>query len=519
MPKLIDRILGRESFEEHYEKALEVYRQQVVDDVYGKALSESSGIIASDILAKGGERAQARRSKRDLVVKDLTEVYRGNVTFMNGGSTASSTKIIKAPYSYAKIDAFRRKESYFSRSIMRQTETLLRNGYTLVSNDPEAVSKIQKDIALMQMHTGINFDQIIAKCVEHLTTYGIVLLQKVRWGTQRSFMKLDNAKPTFARFRFINPGNVQVYVDEFGNISSMQEGQKRNTPLRAVLAGRNYRQSPGISAADLVMGTIIDPGDDVFPEPPCFQMLDDILSLRSLEETVELLAAQCSSPLLHARVGDDSHDSTQPQINQIHSTLVSMAPNGFVVTPHYVKIEAINLQQAMADLLPIIDHFKNRVLTGSGSSPISVGEGNSANRASAQSIDDALSDRCMYLARIISGMFTYNIIPDMLYAYGYSTDQIFGKDGKPTVIMEFNEMNLEKQIQRNNNATNLFQANAITHSEYRKELKKQPIDDSAKKDLFSNMFPNAKTNAAAISSQNQPSNQHGSKAAPGAKQD
>lgn len=521
MATLIDRILGRsKSFEEKYADAVQTYRDQVVADVYHKALSEEYAPMTIDtVMAKAGARAEDRHAKRAVVIKDLTMVNSGTVSFGSTGINGMSTKTIKSPYNYGKIDAFRRKESYFSRSIMRQTETLLRNSFTFVSNDTKAITTVQKDFSLMQMHTGVSLDQLIAKCVEHLTTYGIVIMQKVRWGTKLSFMKMENMKPTFARLRFVNPGNIMVYVDEFGNISSIQEGQKRNTPIRAILAGRNYRQTPGTSAADLVMGTIIDPGDDIFPEPPCFQMLDDILSLRSLEETVELLAAQCSSPLLHAKVGDETHDSTPAQINQIHGTLVGMAPNGFVVTPHYVKIEAINLHDSMADLLPIIEHFKNRVLTGSGSSPISVGEGNTANRASAQSIDDALSDRCMYLARIIAGMFTYNIIPDLLMANGFSSDAIFDADGRPLVSMEFNEMNLEKQIQRNNNATNLFQSNGITHKEYRKLLKYQPVTDAGKKELFSNMFPSAKGNAAAIASQNQPENQHGGKASPGSTKD
>ena len=522
MAKLIDRFFGRTATpEENYERALAVYKEHALADVYGKALSEESTThdTLQDLQAIAGERAASRRDARAVIIKDLTEVFRGTVSFGVASSTGTPSKIIKSPYNYKRIDSFRRKESYFSRSIARQTETLLRNGYSFVSNDTEALRIVNEDLTMLQMHTGVALDQIIAKCVEHITTYGIVFLQKVRWGTQRSFMKFDGKTATFARFRFINPGNVQVYVDEFGNISSLNEGQQCNTPIRALLAGRNYRKTPGVSAADLVMGTIIDPGDDVFPEPPCFQMLDDILSLRSLEETVELLAAQCSSPLLHAKVGDADHDSTQPMITQIHNTLVSMAPNGFIVTPHYVKIEAINLQQAMADLLPLITHFKNRVLTGSGSSPISVGESDTANRASAQSIDDALSDRCMYIGRVIANMFTYNIIPDILACRGYGIEKIFTKDGMPVVTMEFNEMSIEKQNQKNNNATNLFQANAITHAEYRKMLKRPPLADAGRKDLFSVMFPNAKSNAAAISSQNQPANQHGSKTAAGAKAD
>ena len=490
-----------------------VHLDRIRDDVYGKALSESGSPKAAWCTAHAGEMTIRRTAARDNLILQMT-------TPLNGSSTSRSdgTMMIRSPYKYDKIDAFKKKESYFARSVMRQTETLLRNGYTFVSDNPELIAKLHRDLALLQMHTGINLDQIVAKCVDQLSTYGIFFIHKVRTGTKRSFMKMDNTS-VFSRLRFIHPSLITAWVDSYGNISSIQEQQKQHTPLRAILSGRSYRTSPGISTADIAMGVIVHPGDSVFPEPPCFQMLDDILSLRSLEETAELLVAQFSSPLLHARVGDEEHDALDNEIANIRDTIVNMAPNGFIVTPHYVKIDAVNLQSAMADLLPLITHFKNRVLTGSGSSPVSVGEGDTANRASAQSIDDALSDRCMYLAKIIAGCFTYNIIPDILMELGVGIDDLFDKDGNPTVTMVFNEMNIEKQIQQNNNATNLWQANAITHTEYRRMIKRRPVSDDEKKQLFGNLFPGSKSNAAAISSQNQPTNQHGGKSAPGAKAD
>lgn len=437
-------------------------------------------------------------------------------------TVASGRKIIRSPYRYDRIAKFKTKESYFSRSISRQTETMLRNGFDFVSDKAELKAVLVKEFNKMQMKTGIALEQIIARMIMDLSLNGILFIQKIRNTSSKSFIFPDGEnKGIIGKLRFMDPSRLTVYVDNYGNIESISEVQTYTTPLSAILRGKGSRTTPGLSAKDIAMAVMVDPGDVVFPEPPCFQMLDDILSLRGLEETVELLAAQFSSPLLHAQVGDNEHEPSEALIQTTHNQIVAMAPNGFIVTPHYVKISAVNLQQAMADLLPLINHFKQRVLTGSGSSPISVGEGDTGNRSTAESIDGALSDRCMYIANIIAKLFTYNIIPDMLYGLGKSTDEIFNKKGEPVISMEFAEMNIEKEIQKKNSIINLWNSNAVTHDEYRRMLKLMPLSDQEKKNLSGNLFPGAKAagSAAETAVQNQPQNQHVVKTGPGTKKD
>lgn len=460
--------------------------------------------------------------KRSTAIMDL---YRTKF----GGSQYSGKKIIRPEYDYSRIDTFFKTESYFSRSCQRQIETLLRSGYSITSiTNPALAAKVQGAFTRMQMRTSVSLDQYISTMANHLLNYGVFFLQKVRRGTRLSFIRTekDNDNDIINNLRIMNIRNMAVYVDEYGNIASAKEQMTQYTPKALYESGfKKIAGTEGIPAKDLVYCVIADPGDKIFPDPPPFQSLADILTLRSLEETGELLAAQCGSPLLHATVDDSETSYTDAEVQQIHNTIVGMAPNGFITTRGKVKLEVKNLQSAVADLTPLIDYFKKRVLVGMASSPISVGEADTGNRSTVDSLDTGLADRAMYIGASIAAAFTYNIIPDMLLAMGESEEELIDKKtGKPTVVFAFNDMQFDRYQAKINTAVNLFNANGVSHDEFRVMIGNPPMGDDEKKDLSYNLFP-AKAAAAAegtgesTTSQTQPSNQYGTKSAPGSKTD
>ena len=95
---------------------------------------------------------------------------------------------------------------------------------------------------------------------------------------------------------------------------------------------------------------------------------------------------------------------------------------------------------------------------------------------------------------------------------------------KPTVVFAFNDMQFDRYQAKINTAVNLFNANGVSHDEFRVMIGNPPMGDDEKKDLSYNLFP-AKAAAAAegtgksTTSQAQPSNQYGTKSAPGSKTD
>jgi hypothetical protein len=265
--------------------------------------------------------------------------------------------------------------------------------------------------------------------------------------------------------------------------------------------------------------------------PPSYQMLDDILTLRSIEETVELLCFQFGSPLLHAKVGTPAEPSNETEVDRVNSQIVAMAPNGMITTDHRVEIDVINIQKAVANLIPFIDHFKSRVIIGAGASQVSIGEGDSSNRSTAESIDDALADHCTYIGSCVCSIFNNDIIPDILMSLGLKETDIFDDNGEVLVKMSVNEPRINKKIAQENAVINKWNCNLITLPEARRMLNNKPLSAGEEKDLQVNKvtIPVAQAKgiggmggegggAAHTKTQAQPKNQYGTKAGPGSTQ-
>ena len=490
------------------------------DSIYkeGKDLDDMITRMASGSLKN---KKLKKTEKLKSYLKERRNVPRVN---MAGIST------VRTPFRYKRVDEFYLKESYFSRSIVRQIETMLRNGYGIVSEDAKLAQIVRRDISYMERESNIPLPQTMYRWVKDLQSYGIVVAEKVRKRKKNPDDPSDKRRSRIVRLRPILPHNMAVYVDEYSRVVSVVEAHQ--WPSAGFRRMRQTAQSkiPGILAQDLAMAYMYDAGGDIFPEPPCFQMLDDILTLRSLEETVELLCFQFGSPLLHSKVGTKDEPSTRDEVDQVNATLIAMAPNGMLTTDHRVEINAVNLQRGIANLMPYIEHFKIRVLVGSGSSPISVGEANTANRNTAESIDDALADHCTYLSEIINNIFNNNLIPDILLTNGVDESEIYDSNGELTVKMEFSEMRLEKQIARENSIINKWNNSLITLAEARRALQELPLTKTQEKELHVNkvQIPLKKAGPAAIGqsssgaanstkAKTQPSNQYGVKAGPGSR--
>jgi len=435
--------------------------------------------------------------------------------------SVNNVRVIRSPYRYDRIEAYYNRESYFSRSVTRQFETMMRNGYGFVTENSDLKPIVLKEMNRMQLWSEIPIHQTIAKMAESLLKNGIIVTEKIRGTVPNPYKKSlsDNYKG-IKRFRIVNPTMIGLYVNKDNEILGINDRSLSAIARKKKISFRTGFNTYGIPIKDLAVGFIINPGDDFFPQPPCFQMLDDILTLRSLEETVELFVYQYGSPLLHARVGSDTMPARgNEEVAEVHNAIVAMAPNGFVTTNHRVNLSVINVQKGIANITPHIEYFKNRVLIGSGSSPVSIGEGDTANRATSESIDDALADHCTYLANIICDMFTYNIIPDILTSAGIPEQELISPSGEMAIRMEFNEMRLDRQISRENHIINLWNANLIKHDDAMRALKRTPITTKDRSQLRFMMIPSGTgdSNAALIKTQNQPSNQYGTKPGPGSR--
>lgn len=470
-----------------------------------KKMRASRRTVLSEFFIK----SQDSRLVREPIVSGNESTSRVRDAFVaprQSTSSKSGSTPVYPRYDYRKIDRYFRTESYFSRSIWRQIETMLRNGFYIVSEEMRYGKQVREHLIRFSLISHKSLRSVVARMTLDLLKYGVFIMRKV-WKTIDGKKQLVNLVPLS-----VGPGGAVFVTDNSGSVIGIQD-------VGGSLLAKGGSSEP---LSNFIIGFFYDAGTDVYPEPPCLQIIDDILTLRSFEETVEMLSYQYSSPLLHAKVGTKEDPCRRGETASVASSIEQMAPNGVIVTDNRVEIESVRLQSGVSNLIPYIEHFKDRVFIGSGSSGVLVGEGDTANRATSESIDNALSDRCSYLSSIIENVFTFQLIPDILEVIG--APSFVDDEGEPLVTLEFNEMSTSRMIEKANNAINLYQGNLITSREARKILKRAPLPESEWGDTYLNRvqipLAQAKSSAPVLNpTLTQPTNQYGKKSAPGSRKD
>jgi len=280
-----------------------------VDRLYSKAITVSSKELAPKVLTELGrgmidyedtiysptvttgklfDHVKPVSRKLSRYIKEKRKTTR---------KTLSNVTIVQSPYSYDRIDSFYNRESYFSRSLIRQVETMMRNGYEFASEDRPMLKITKQEFTRIAMDSGMPTDQFIFSVAMNLLKYGIAIVHKVRERVKDDVALDNKRKNRITRLRVIKPHNAFLYLNDKGKIVGVYDSSTNilSQVMQKLVPAKTFT---GITADDIMILYITDPGEDIFPVPPCFQMLDDVLTLRSIEETVELLTFQFGSPLL-----------------------------------------------------------------------------------------------------------------------------------------------------------------------------------------------------------------------------
>lgn len=218
----------------------------------------------------------------------------------------------------------------------------------------------------------------------------------------------------------------------------------------------------------------------VWAMPPFLPVIDDILALREIEESVQLLIYQYGHPILHGTVDVPDPDAKQLAINRITANLEAVEGNGALVTGNEVAFTMIGSEGKAIQLEGYLAYFKARVLSGLYTSGISMGDGNSANRNSAAIIDKRQQEVIRELQTLLIDAFQ-PIIDDLLMEAGVSLGDIF----ENRVSLWFPDPDISTKIANEQHYMLLYQSNCITETEMRKELGRQALTEKDRESLYS----------------------------------
>lgn len=414
-----------------------------------KAFSETQPKVEEEILANG-----RIADKKD--VDDPTSKFSGVhiiSNFYKSERLRRNVEFYKPEYDLPTIANAIMMDGILQRATNVYVEQILKNGYELTSKNDRLQKHVSRRVKEIQNLTGIPFYETMNYIAKQLVTYANAYIIKVRSAAKCEFgssfrLYGKNLDPVVGLF-VADATTMEIGLNDAGQVVNYKQiikGEETYWDERDVIH-ITYNKIPGTLTG---MSSIIP-------------ILDDVRALRKLEEEVEILGFQYSIPLYLYKVGTKDQPPAPNEIEQVSSTVNSMPAYGMLVVPGHHTIEVPTNNNTPVDLISFIAHFKRRIYSGLGISPIAMGEVETSNRNTAEVLDLSMQTITKRYQQIIKHALEMDLIRE------------FKLDGNFDAVkdeLEFNfpEIDLENQIKKETNIIQKWQNNLISRTEARFEL-------------------------------------------------
>lgn len=373
-----------------------------------------------------------------------------------------NVEFFKPEYDLPTIANAIQMDGLLQRSVNVFVEQILKNGYEFTTKNDRLQRHVNRRLKEIQNLTGIPLYETMSQVATQLVTYGNAYIIKVR-----SEAKSAEGRPFRLYGKNMNPvvglfvadaTTIEIGINDTGQIVNYKQlirGEEIYWDERDVIHF-TYNRIPGTLTG---MSSIIP-------------ILDDVRALRKLEEEIEILGFQYSIPLYLYKVGTKDQPPAANEIEQVTSTVNNMPAYGMLVVPGHHTIEVPTNNNTPVDLISFVNHFKRRIFSGLGVSPIAMGEVETSNRNTAEVLDLSMQTITKRYQQIIKNSMEIEFVRELLLDGGF--DSI-----RDSVDLNFPEIDLEAQIKKENNIIQKWQNNLIARSEARLELDlEKNVDES-----------------------------------------
>ncbi len=483
--------------------------RSVFQTVFGRR--RNSAVDAQEIYSLGEAGAAPSSGKAGSRDPNLTIVKRMGLAVSDGGTGDFE----EAEWDFTEITNAYNTEAYIRQAVDKYIETMFKADWEWVGKNPNSVEYIRMRFALMAEATGIPTSQLFIEIAEDLVKYCNVTVAKARAKDMNVFAGMQvqavGDKLPVAGYFPLNLTGMTVKRDKNGTIKQWQqelEGGDTTVKFKTDdIVHIYYKREKGRA----------------FGTPWLLPALEDVRSLRQIEENVLRLVYRHLHPMWHVQVGSEAEglQGEPEEVDEVQSIVESMDVEGGLVTTERVKINAIASNNAL-DAQGYLAYFEKRVFTALGVSELLMGRGGTASRSTGDNLSGEFRDRIKALQRVMETFVTTKMVNEILMEGGF--DPVIAPDD--AVLFRFNEIDMDSRIKSENQAVYLYEHNAISESELRELLGRDPIEDGEVRAgmhlqviTLATAAANAAVKAEATGSaetnnKNKPTNQHGTKSSP-----
>lgn len=424
--------------------------------------------------------SSARAKEVQTVLENRSKIL-GRVRgfeFKGGSNFSRSTRFTAPIYDLSEIGRAADIEPYINQSVRKHREQIMKEGYQLFGSDESMVSYVKKRLFEIAVLSGITTQQWLRETVNNLVTYHNAFLIFRRDSNRASGKPIKfygkQLEPIAGIF-VGDPTTMEVSVDKWGSPKKWRQ-YVEYTEHNESDYDKQY------SVEDVVHITIDKKTGFTFGTPFLLPVLDDIRALRKLEEIAVIVAAKEAFPLYHYKVGSESrpamvYEGGDNEVDVVLSSVANLPAQGYIVTSERHEVKLVSKDGSALNLSPYLEYFESRVIAGLRLSPLDLGRGGTANRATAGTINKSLQDSAKDYQQVISDFITHFVVLPLLLEGGYDVTE------ENLVYFSFPTIDKEQERAEQNHGLQLFMGNSITRQEFRKKyLNLQPLDPSSEED-------------------------------------
>ncbi len=407
----------------------------------------------------------------------ISKVGSTGVVYGSVGSTISRTTFERSEYNLGEVSKVMDVEAYVRQAFGKHVELCLKEGYDLSSRNDEATRYIERRLKEMAEVSGTTFDMLLRSITQNMIAYSNSFIVKVRDQARSSGQPIKRlvGEPLIpiAAYFPLDVTSIQIKRDLHGKVLRYKQNVPGN-PKAPELRPENIVHFYYDRKEGLAFGT-----------PYIIPALDDIRSLRRMEENVEMLIVQHLFPLYQYKVGTEAnpaetYDDGTTEVDVVKDQVENMPTEGSIVTPERHEITNLGAEGKDLEASKYLEYFEKRVLDGLGISEIALGRGGTANRATASTIDKMMQDRCKDFQDVIEGFVNEFILKELLYEGGFTIDS----EEENFVKLKFKEIDIDNMLKVENHSVFKYEHDAITETELRELLGHDPVSDEQRQDMY-----------------------------------
>jgi len=373
-------------------------------------------------------------------------------------------------YDLAEIGKIEDTDGYVRQAFKKKVGLMFKEGVGYSGPDKRTARYVKTRFAQISRATGIPHVQLLKRVAQSLIRVSNAFIIKVRdekasGGRKRVTADGKELKPIAGLF----PAAPETMRFE------MNENTGKILRWKQMLPDGKFR----FFSVDDVVHFCIDRREGfIFGVPTLIPVIDDIRALRQIEENVELLLYQYLFPLFHYKVGTETApagftEDGLREIEVVEEQIQYMPAEGAIVTPERHEITAIGAEGRALRAEGYLEHFKKRIFAGLGVSQVDMGDGDTTNRATAQTMSRALIDTVKDVQDELEAQWDHEVISELLLESTFG-DRVL--DEEFMVHLQFKEIDLQNKMESEKHSVELFEGNAITWDELRAEMGREPIE-------------------------------------------